>query len=50
MKEKVDTGWVYGKLKDGDKKTHPCIVPFDELPEYQKKKDMLFCAIVDALK
>lgn len=50
MKDKVDAGWVYGEVKDGDAKTHPCIVPFNELPEFQQKKDKLFCAIVDALK
>jgi hypothetical protein len=50
MKEKVDDGWVYGEVKDVEAKTHPCIVPFNELPEFQKKKDALFCAIVDALK
>lgn len=50
MKEKVDGGWVYGEVKDAEKKTHPCIVPFDQLPEFQRKKDSLFCAIVNALK
>lgn len=50
MKDKVDSGWVYGEVKDADKKTHPCIVPFNKLPEFQQKKDKLFCAIVDALK
>ena len=50
MKEKVDDGWVYGKVKDAEAKTHPCIVPFESLPEFQQKKDALFCAIVDALK
>lgn len=50
MKDKTDNGWVYGEVKDAEKKTHPCIVPFNELPEFQQKKDRLFCAIVDALK
>lgn len=50
MKEKVDAGWVYGEVKDAEAKTHPCIVPFEQLPEFQQKKDALFCAIVDALK
>ena len=50
MKEKVDAGWVYGEVKDAEAKTHPCIVNFEELPEFQQKKDALFCAIVDALK
>ncbi len=50
MEEKVNDGWVYGEVKDPEKKTHPCIVPFEELPEFQQKKDALFCSIVDALK
>lgn len=50
LKDKTDNGWLYGEKKDAEAKTHPCIVPFDQLPEFQKKKDALFCAIVDALK
>jgi hypothetical protein len=49
-KEKLANGWVYGETKDTEKKTHPCLVPFEELPEFQQKKDKLFSAIVDALK
>jgi RyR domain len=48
--EKKIEGWKYGPVKDVKKKEHPCLVPFDELPEFQQKKDKLFCAIVDALK
>lgn len=50
MKDKIENGWVYGEIKDPIVKTHPCIVPFEKLPEFQQKKDALFCAIVDALK
>jgi|SRR5690625_881624 len=50
MREKTEDGWVYGEEKDPEKKTHPCILPFHQLPEFQQKKDALFCAIVDALK
>jgi hypothetical protein len=50
MQDKVNDGWIYGEVKDAEKKTHPCIVPFEQLPEFQQKKDALFCAIVDALK
>ena len=50
MKQKIKEGWVYGEVKDPEKKTHPCIVPFDQLPEVQQKKDALFRAIVHALK
>jgi len=42
-------GWVYGEVKDAVAKTHPCMVPFDQLPEWQQKKDKLFLAIVRAL-
>ena len=50
MIDKIKDGWVYGHVKDTEKKTHPCIVPYEDLPEFQKKKDALFCAIVDSLK
>jgi len=50
LKEKVDAGWVYGEVKDAEKKTHPCIVPFADLPGAQQKKDVLFIAIVRALE
>lgn len=48
--DKIKDGWMYGEVKNTEKKTHPCLVPFEELPEFQQKKDKLFCAIVDALK
>lgn len=50
LKEKKETGWKYGPVKDADKKEHPCFVPYDKLPKEQKAKDALFCAVVDALK
>ena len=37
MKEKIEQGWVYGPVKDAVAKTHPCFVPFDQLPEFQQK-------------
>lgn len=45
-------GWVYGPVKDADAKphpTHPCLVPYDELPRHQQVKDMVFIAVVRAL-
>lgn len=50
MKEKIDTGWVYGEVKDPEARTHPCIVPYEELPLEQQQKDYLFKAIVDIFK
>jgi len=45
MKQKVEEGWVYGEVKDPEKKTHPCIVPFEQLPLVQQIKDRLFRSI-----
>lgn len=50
MAQKVKDGWVYGEVKDPDKKTHPCMVPYSELPTEQRVKDHLFKAIVDMYK
>jgi len=49
MAGKIADGWVYGEVKDPEAKTHPCMVPYAELPEFQRKKDALFLAIVRAL-
>lgn len=48
--DKIANGWVYGETKNGDKKTHPCLVSFESLPDFQQKKDKLFQAIVEALR
>lgn len=42
MAQKVDDGWVYGKVKDPEAKTHPCMVDYDKLPKDQQKKDAIF--------
>lgn len=46
---KVADGWVHGDVKDADAKTHPCLVPYDQLPAEQQLKDALFLGIVAAL-
>lgn len=43
-------GWTYGKVKDAEKKTHPCLVEYDELPPEQQVRDQLFLAVVAALR
>ena len=49
LQEKVETGWVYGKVRDTTTKQHPCMVPFSELPREQQAKDFMFRAVVAAL-
>lgn len=49
MKQKVDDGWSYGEVKDPAAKTHPCLVPFEDLPQEQQAKDFIFRAVVHAL-
>lgn len=48
MKHKLENGWKYSAIKDGREKTHPCLVPFSELPTTQQAKDHIFHAIVKA--
>lgn len=48
LAEKKATGWKYGPVKDADKKEHPCLVPYAELPATQRVKDALFFAVVTA--
>lgn len=50
MAQKLSDGWVYGAEKNPDATppTHPCIVPFEDLPKVQQVKDALFRSIVHA--
>ena len=50
MKQKLDDGWVYGQEKNEVLKTHPCIVPYEQLPIEQQAKDYLFRQTVHSLK
>jgi hypothetical protein len=49
FREKRDAGWTYGPEKDPEKKVHPCMVPYSELPEFQRRKDTIFVAVVKAV-
>lgn len=32
-------GWTYGKERNDQLKQHPCLIPYDELPEIEKDYD-----------
>lgn len=49
MAQKRADGWVHGPVKDAEKKTHPCLAPFEALPKEQQAKDRLMRAVVAAL-
>lgn len=50
MQERAADGWKYGEVKDAEAKTHPCMVPYSDLPFEQRVKDHLFRAVVLAAK
>jgi hypothetical protein len=50
VKDKLNAGWKYGPIKDPEKKEHPCLVPYQELPFEQRVKDVVFSVIVNQLK
>ena len=45
---KVANGWTYGPERIDELKQHPCMVPYSELPEAQRNKDLMFRAVVKA--
>lgn len=36
---RISQGWEYGEKRDDSLKTHPCLVPYDDLPESEKEYD-----------
>ena len=38
-KNRVDEGWTYGPERDDAHKKHPCLVPYEDLPENEKDYD-----------
>ena len=36
---RIKEGWTYGETRDDYKKEHPCLVPYEELPENEKDYD-----------
>lgn len=46
MAQKLREGWRYGPVKDTEKREHPCLLPFNDLPARQQVKDCLFLTTV----
>lgn len=36
---RIKQGWTYGKFRNDKLKTHPCLIPYEELPEEEKEYD-----------
>lgn len=36
---RIAQGWTYGEERDDAQKKHPCLVPYEELPESEKEYD-----------
>lgn len=36
---RINQGWKYGEQRNDKDKTHPCLVPYNELPEDEKEYD-----------
>ena len=38
-KSRIEQGWTYGEERNDALKHHPCLVPYEELPEVEKAYD-----------
>lgn len=38
-KGRIEEGWTYGEERNNEKKTTPCLVSYEELPENEKEFD-----------
>ena len=36
---RIEQGWTYGEERDDALKHHPCLVPYEDLPEIEKAYD-----------
>ena len=36
---RINQGWTYGPQRDDTLKTHPCLIPYEELPDSEKEYD-----------
>ena len=36
---RISQGWIYGEQRNDELKTHPCLIPYEELPEEEREYD-----------
>lgn len=36
---RIKQGWKYGSERNDEKKTHPCLIPYEDLPDEEKEYD-----------
>lgn len=46
---RLSEGWRFGLTKDPIEKTHPMLIPYEDLPEFEKRKDALVISIARAM-
>lgn len=37
--QRLRDGWTYGPVRDDSLRQHPCLVPYEQLPESEKEYD-----------
>ncbi|MEW6170550.1 MAG: RyR domain-containing protein [Candidatus Omnitrophota bacterium] len=47
MQAYFSMGWVYGEKYDREKKTHPDLIPYENLDQREKDKDAVFIALCE---
>lgn len=36
---RIKDGWTYGETRNDSLKTHPCLIPYENLPESEREYD-----------
>ena len=47
-RQRIEAGWTYGPQRDDARKTHPDLVPYEDIPEDEKAYDRT--SVVETLK
>ena len=46
--QRMREGWIFGETRDDTQKTHPCLIPYEELPDTEKEYDRI--TAIESLK